>query len=317
MITHFVQTHLDIIVFFIALLAERFFPLVSWYHPNTFLSIIFAALGERLYNRSNPTSYQYIASTLAFTLTVLVIVVLVVLFLEFAFYPELLNGLILYLLLSSRLQEKKSLRIARLIKQNQKAIAKELLSSLVARDVSRLSSPGICKATMESLVLQSARHYFAVIFFYLIGGPISAIVYRLLTLIHQSWRKKQQPNSPFLKPIAKLLFVLEWLPTRLVAITIAATNASKHSIHYIKYYGRHFYQTNTGWLLSVTSAALHVQLGGPALYQGERYNKMRVGTERLPTADDIPVLVNRLNQAKAFWLLSIVAIEIATLLLVN
>ena len=313
MIANIVQNHLDIIVFFVALLAERFFPLVSWYHPNTFLTVIFSALCERLYNPTNPKSYQYLASTLAFTLTILVIVTLIVLFLEFAFYPELLNGLILYLLLSSRAQEKKSLRIARLLKLNQKATARELLASLVARDVSRLSAPGICKATMESLVLQSARHYFAVIFFYLLGGAILALVYRLLTLIHQAWRKNLKPNNPFLAPIAKLLFVLEWLPTRLVALTIAATNASKQCIHYIKYYGRHFYQTNTGWLLSVTSAALQVQLGGPALYQGERFNKMRVGTDRLPDADDIPALVNRLNQAKAFWLLLIVGIEVISL----
>ncbi|MEJ6498260.1 cobalamin biosynthesis protein CobD/CbiB [Pseudoalteromonas lipolytica] len=313
MIANIVQNHLDIIVFFVALLAERFFPLVSWYHPNTFLTVIFSALSDRLYNPTNPKSYQYLASTLAFTLTILVIVTLVVLFLEFAFYPELLSGLVLYLLLSSRAQEKKSLRIARLLKLNQKATARELLSSLVARDVSRLSASGICKATMESLVLQSARHYFAVIFFYLLGGAILALVYRLLTLIHQAWRKNQKPNNPFLAPIAKLLFVLEWLPTRLVALTIAATNASKQCIHYIKHYGRHFYQTNTGWLLSVTSAALQVQLGGPALYQGERFNKMRVGTDRLPDADDIPALVNRLNQAKAFWLLLIIAIEVATL----
>jgi len=312
-IANIVQNHLDIIVFFVALLAERFFPLVSWYHPNTFLTVIFSALCERLYNPTNPKSYQYLASTLAFTLTILVIVTLIVLFLEFAFYPELLNGLILYLLLSSRAQEKKSLRIARLLKLNQKATARELLASLVARDVSRLSAPGICKATMESLVLQSARHYFAVIFFYLLGGAILALVYRLLTLIHQAWRKNLKPNNPFLAPIAKLLFVLEWLPTRLVALTIAATNASKQCIHYIKYYGRHFYQTNTGWLLSVTSAALQVQLGGPALYQGERFNKMRVGTDRLPDADDIPALVNRLNQAKAFWLLLIVGIEVISL----
>jgi len=312
-IANIVQNHLDIIVFFVALLAERFFPLVSWYHPNTFLTVIFSALSDRLYNPTNPKSYQYLASTLAFTLTILVIVTLVVLFLEFAFYPELLSGLVLYLLLSSRAQEKKSLRIARLLKLNQKATARELLSSLVARDVSRLSASGICKATMESLVLQSARHYFAVIFFYLLGGAILALVYRLLTLIHQAWRKNQKPNNPFLATIAKLLFVLEWLPTRLVALTIAATNASRQSIHYIKHYGRHFYQTNTGWLLSVTSAALQVQLGGPALYQGERFNKMRVGTDRLPDADDLPALVNRLNQAKAFWLLLIIAIEVATL----
>ncbi|MGO2562854.1 MAG: cobalamin biosynthesis protein, partial [Pseudoalteromonas nigrifaciens] len=71
-----------------------------------------------------------------------------------------------------------------------------------------------------------------------------------------------------------------------------------------------FYQTNTGWLLSTCSASLGVQLGGPAVYFGERFNKMRIGTERLPIAEDVPITINRLNQARVFWLLVVVCIEI-------
>ena len=310
MLSNLVQQHVDFIVFILALLAERFLPLVSWYHPNTFLGAVFNALAKRVYRSTESTSYQYLSSSLCFTLVILVIMTLVILLLEFAYYPELLAGLILYLSLEWRTVESKTLRIARLLKQNQKATARELLKPLLARQVNTLSSPGICKAAMEALILRVARHYFSVIFIYLLFGPMAALAYRLLTLIHQAWRRDLLPNSPFLKSLSGLLFIIEWLPTRLLALTIAASKASKLSIHYIKHYGRHFYQTNSGWLLSCCSASIGVQLGGPAIYQGVRFDKMRIGTERLPKADDIPVLINRLNQARGFWLLIILGAEI-------
>ena len=132
--------------------------------------------------------------------------------------------------------------------------------------------------------------------------------------MQHAWRADISPNSHFLKPLKILLFIIEFIPVRLLALTIAASKASKQSMHYIKHYGRHFYQTNTGWILSVCSASIGVQLGGPAVYFGKRFNKMRIGTERLPKAEDVPVIINRLNQARAFWLLVIISIEILKLI---
>jgi adenosylcobinamide-phosphate synthase len=294
----------------IALLVERFLPLTSWYHPDTFLTVVFRALGKRVYRAKESNSYQYLSSTLCFSLVILVIVTITVLLLEFAYYPELLAGLMLYICLQWQTPQKKALRIARLLKQNQKATARELLKPLVARDVSKLSRAGICKAVMETLTLRIARDYFAVIFIYLMFGAIAAFSYHLLRLIHQSWRCDLTPDNVFLKSISILLFIIEWLPIRLLAFTVACSKATKLSMHYIKHYGRHFYQSNSGWLLSACSASVAVQLGGPAMYQGHRFNKMRIGTERLPQAEDIPVLLSRLSQARVFWLLIIIGIEV-------
>lgn len=294
----------------VALLVERILPLSSWYHPDTFLTVVFRTLGKRVYRDKEPNSYQYLSSILCFTLVILVIITITVLILEFAYYPELLGGFILYICLQWQPPQKKALRIARLLKQNQKATARELLKPLVARDVSKLSNAGICKAVMETLALRIARDYFSVIFIYLIFGAIAALIYHLLRLMHQSWRSDLTPDNVFLKSISALLFLLEWLPIRLLVFTIACSKATKQSVHYIKHYGRHFYQSNSGWLLSVCSAAVAVQLGGPAMYQGQRFNKMRIGTERLPQAEDIPALLNRLSQARVLWLLIIIGIEI-------
>ena len=310
MISDIVQNHLDFIAFILALIAERFLPLVSWYHPNSILIATFNAIGQRIYNVNEGKKYLFLASILAMTLTLSVILAITVLLLEFAFYPELLAGLILYLCLQSSDINKKALRIARLTKKNQKSTAKDLLNPLVARDVESLSASGIIKALIETLILRTARYYFVVIFIFVLLGPIAALAYRLLTLINQAWRNDISPNSYFLKPLKMILFVIEFIPMRLLSLTIAISKAPKQSLHYIKYYGQHFYQTNTGWLLSVCAASLGVQLGGPAIYFGRRFNKLRISTERLPEPEDVPVIINKLNQARVFWILIIVLIEI-------
>lgn len=253
---------------------------------------------------------------MASTLILSTVLIIVVLLLQLAFYPELLSGLILYLCLENSSLNKKAIRIARLVKKNQKSTARELLKPLVAREVNALSSPGIIKAIMESVILRTARHYFVVIFIFLVLGPVAALAYRLITLIQQAWRSDIAPNSSFLMPLKLILFIVEYIPIRLLALTIASLKTSKKSMHYIKHYGRYFYQTNTGWLLSVCSASLGVQLGGPAIYNTQRFNKMRVGVERLPNADDVPQLLNTLNQTRFFWLLIIISVEVIKAVLV-
>ena len=316
MLNNIVQNHLDFIVFICALLAERFLPLVSWYHPNHILFAIFSAIGQRIYKKTDTKQYHYLAASMASTLILSTVLIIVALLLQFAFYPELLSGLILYLCLENSSLNKKAIRIARLVKKNQKSTARELLKPLVAREVNALSSSGIIKAVMESVILRTARHYFVVIFIFLLLGPIAALAYRLITLIQQAWRSDIAPNSSFLMPLKLVLFIVEYIPIRLLALTIASLKASKRSMHYIKHYGRHFYQTNTGWLLSVCSASLGVQLGGPAIYTTQRFNKMRVGVERLPNADDVPRLLNTLNQTRFFWFLIIISVEIIKAVLV-
>ena len=237
MLNNIVQNHLDFIVFICALLAERFLPLVSWYHPNHILSAIFSAISQRIYKKTDTKQYHYLAASMASTLILSTVLIIVVLLLQFAFYPELLSGLILYLCLENSSLNKKAIRIARLVKKNQKSTARELLKPLVAREVNALSSPGIIKAIMESVILRTARHYFVVIFIFLVLGPVAALAYRLITLIQQAWRSDIAPNSSFLMPLKLVLFIVEYIPIRLLALTIASLKASKKSMHYIKHYG--------------------------------------------------------------------------------
>ncbi|PAJ73708.1 hypothetical protein CJF42_14470 [Pseudoalteromonas sp. NBT06-2] len=304
-------------VLLFALIAERWLSLPRLYHPTTLLCVIFSNLQKRVYKKNDSKSYQLLSGTLATILPLFVILALCYGLLEFASYPEFLSGLILYLCLESQKLEQSIKRLPLLLRQKQKSAARDLLRIWLRRETKNLSEPGLIKAAIETLTLRSTRLYFTVLFFYLIGGPITALGYRILTIMHASWSQQYLPNTPFIQPIRNLTYILEWLPVRLVAICIALSKETKVGIHYIKHYGNHFYQKNTGWLLSTMSAALKTQLGGPAFYSGTRFAKIRVGKYPVPTLLSIKHTVSLINRVKVLWLCFIILSKVSIYLAFN
>jgi len=308
---------LGIFVFLFALIAERWLTLPRSYHPTTLFFVIFSNLQKRVYKKNDSKNHQLLSGTLATTLPLFIILALCYGLLEFASYPELLSGLILYLCLESQKLEQSIKRLPLLLRQKQKSAARDLLRVWLRRETKNLSEPGLIKAAIETLILRSTRLYFSVLFFYLIGGPIAALGYRILTIMHASWSKQYLPNAPFIQPIRNLTYFLEWLPTRLVAICIALSKETKMSFHFIKHYGNNFYQKNTGWLLSCMSAALKKQLGGPAFYSGTRFAKIRIGQYPVPTLNSVKHAISLINRVKVLWLCFIILSKVSIYLAFN
>ncbi|MDY0248688.1 MAG: regulatory signaling modulator protein AmpE [Pseudomonas sp.] len=75
---------------------------------------------------------------------------------------------------------------------------------------------GLIEAVQGHLLWQGFQGFFAVIFYYLIGGPLAALTYRLLVLT------AEQVQHPPLAGIAtRALHILDWLPVRLLSISFA------------------------------------------------------------------------------------------------
>lgn len=75
---------------------------------------------------------------------------------------------------------------------------------------------GLFEAVQSHLLWQGFQGFFAVIFYYLIGGPLAALAYRLLVLT------AEQGQHRGLAGIAtRALHILDWLPVRLLSISFA------------------------------------------------------------------------------------------------
>lgn len=296
------QAQQGLLIFTLSLAAAHFVPLLNSYHPNTILALVFKAIAKRVYQSTSPAGYQYLSGTLAFLLPSLTVIILCFSIAQFAYYPTWLGGLVLYLCLDTRITTRAK-RIATLLKQGQKSTARQLLSNIVARDVSKLSSVGISKACIDSTCLRTVRHYYLIILFYLLLGPLFALAYKLLLICDQAWRKDIKPNSRFMSVLKNTIYVVEWLPLRAFVFLMAMPLHLKKVIHYLRHYARYFYQKNSGWVLSFFAANLKVQLGGPCFYLDQRFEKMRVGVERHPEPADIDAMLTLLDRIRAFFFL--------------
>ncbi|WP_105169133.1 cobalamin biosynthesis protein CobD/CbiB [Pseudoalteromonas sp. T1lg23B] len=304
MMLELMQAHQGLLIFALSLSAAHLLPLQRSYHPNTILLLVFRGIAQRTYQSHASTSYLALSGTLAFVLPILTIIVLCFLLAQFAYYPNWLGGLVLYLCLDTSINTRAK-RIATLLKQGQKSTARQLLQGVVARDVSQLSKVGIAKACIDSTSLRTVRHYYVIIIFYLLLGPIAALSYKLLLLCDHAWRDTIKPNSRFLAPLKHTIYYAEWLPLRAFILLMALTLNGKKVAHYIKHYARYFYQRNSGWVLALFAANLKVQLGGPCFYLEQRFEKMRLGIERHPEPEDIDALLGLLKRIQTFFLLLI------------
>lgn len=75
---------------------------------------------------------------------------------------------------------------------------------------------GLLQAVEGYMLWQGYQGFFAILFFYLIGGPLAALTYRLLVLTAE---QAQWPEAA--GKATRLLHILDWLPARLVSASFA------------------------------------------------------------------------------------------------
>lgn len=317
MIATVLQAHEGLLIFLIAILLSQLLPLSSWYHPATFIGHVFKLIAQRVYKNNHPPQQLFVSGTLAFSLPIVVILMLLFGIREFALFPQWIDGVLLYLCIESSAGSKKAEKVAKFLSLDQKATAKQMTTQLVARETKGLSEMGLVKANIESLCLNHIRQFWVMLLFYLVAGPWLMVTYKLLLIANRAWRKVVLPTSYFMKPINSTLFAIEYPIIRLLISLLSLFQNYKKTKHYIHHYGKHAYQTNSGWILSLFAASLNVQLGGPAHYLGEKLQKTRIGIERAPVPEDIYIATALIRQLKWFGVLLITLVWVLINLALN
>ncbi|MEM0516440.1 cobalamin biosynthesis protein [Pseudoalteromonas sp. YIC-827] len=300
------SNHLELLLLLTAVALARWLPLPSWYHPFTLLRLAFGNLVARTYSPEYSSSYLGLAAISSIALCVLLPLLMLTLFAQLVFYPELLSALVLYFCLGETPLRQTSQRIAQALQQERNPLAKALLSKLANRDAERLNTQGIAKANIEILVLRMLHDYFSPLLLYCLAGYQASFAYALLWQLHRAMRAHALPNSRYLFA-SKWLLSLCQLPALLLYLLPALFSKYRAiAWRYIRNYGQHFYHSPSGWILSVFSALLQVQLGGPAYYQGQRFERMRIGLYRQPEAEDIKAALSIIERINGLWLLVII-----------
>jgi adenosylcobinamide-phosphate synthase len=280
---------------------ERLLPWSDKYHPLS----LFRFLAIKMASKVNPTlqrtAYQrQIAGALAAIVLILPISAITAVLIYLAEFPQFFNGIVLLIALQFRPVIRCFRRIISCLKSNKKALARNVLSTIVLRETNALSPIGIAKAAIESLLLRLNHQFCAVILCYLVAGSTAALTYRLVFELTQIWNTKLTRSRYFGLPIRRFHNFIVYFPSlitafcfsiaeRFFAALVAFKKLPKRCSLHLK-------------ILAIMGGALQIQLSGPVYYQGQKRRFIKVGGVREVRFVDMPKALFAVHKTQAVLL---------------
>ncbi len=153
--------------------------------------------------------------------------------------------------------------------------ARDLLARWQQVDASELPRSEIVRHVIEYSVLAAHRHVFGVLAWFSVLaalglGPAGAVLYRSSEFISRYWRhRSREPHqvaSDALQAVsASAWSAVDWLPARITALGFAVVGSFEDAIDSWRNHAQRFPDDNDGVILSATSGAINVRLGGEVL----------------------------------------------------
>lgn len=164
-------------------------------------------------------------------------------------------------------------KILQALKANDIRTARNLLSRIVGRDTQDLDRNQIIKATVESLAENTVDGIIAPLFYAFIGGAALAFLYRSINTLDSMVGYKNKRYKDFGWAAAKLDDIANFIPARLGLIflwlaTLICRLNFRNTIKISIKDGPKHASPNSGLSEAAFAAALGIQLGGAANYQG-------------------------------------------------
>jgi AmpE protein len=82
-------------------------------------------------------------------------------------------------------------------------------------------SPHLVRAVTRAIFLDADQHIFAVIFWYIVLGPVGAVLYYLVNRIVFFAKQNQHELSSFKESAKRIQGVLDWIPVRITGLSYA------------------------------------------------------------------------------------------------
>lgn len=175
--------------------------------------------------------------------------------------------LLLYITISPRSLGGAGFEINRLLKQGSLKEAREKLSWIVGRDTENLDESEITRATVETISENTIDGVVAPLFWFVIAGPIGAVLYRAANTMDSMMGYKNEKYLFFGRVAAKLDDWLNWIPARitfilfLIAAFILRFDA-KQAFHITIRDAKKHPSPNSGYAEAPVAGSLHIRLGG-------------------------------------------------------
>lgn len=260
----------------------KFYP-----HPVVLIGKLIIFLEKKLINSSERSTVQKIKGiilvviVLGLTFMITYLVIFICSTLNY-YLGIIVKILILYTTLAIKGLSKAALEIFNQLNEGDLEGARQSLNMIVGRDTDRLKEDAIIRGTVETVAENASDGIIAPLFYFLLGGPIAAVLYKAVNTMDSMLGYKNEKYQNFGWASARLDDAINYIPARLTAILIIFS-----SYIYKKDYKKAFktiirdakkhVSPNAGYPEAAIAGALNIQLGGVNYYFGKESKKALLG----------------------------------------
>lgn len=301
---------------FLGVLLDLLFGDPGKLHLIILIGRLISSLERRLRAKYPAKPRKAGALLLLFSLLLTVLPCAALLIAAFCLSPLLalvLGGLICWQLLAGRSLFCQSMAVSACLKRGDLPSARAAVSMIVGRDTDALDAQGVSRAAVESVAENTSDGVIAPLFYIMLLGPVGGIAYKTINTLDSMVGYKNEKYIDLGRASAKADDLANLLPARLCALLMLF---SAFLLRYdfraalrIFLRDRNCHESpNSGRPESVTAGALHIRLGGTALYGGKVTERKFLGNGLRPvTAGDI-YRANLLSIVSSALMLAIILI---------
>ncbi|MEQ5871249.1 cobalamin biosynthesis protein CobD [Sagittula sp. NFXS13] len=177
-----------------------------------------------------------------------------------------LTGILAWPFLAVRSLHDHVAAVARPLVQGDLAGARQAVSMIVGRDVSRLDSAGVARAGIESLAENASDGVIAPLFWGVFAGLPGIVAYKAINTMDSMIGHRSDRYEAFGKVAARVDDVANWIPARLTGALFALVGGMRAwSVMWQDARGHR--SPNAGWPEGAMAGALGVRLSGPRVYE--------------------------------------------------
>lgn len=308
---------------------SRIYSQFKMYHPlwvfrrySHFLNIIF--------NRSPYKKSQLINGVIA-TLFAVIPFISVLVIVQYSL-PVIANVFIdvavLYLCLGWSDYQQKMKRIFDELNVNQIDSARTKLADIVSSETSSMNGTQIAQESIESILKSGLRLLFAMSFWFIITGVEGALLYRLVSILHEEWSNKGDLSSYFSRFSTYIYDALNFIPVRLMSYGMifcaSSVEQGRKALTCWKAQAKRSVNRNDGILFSTGAGALNVRLGEGTWHKTNRFKSARyigespshwkakpaMGCGDKAQPKDMLLAIQLVRRTLIFWLLTIGGLSI-------
>ncbi len=181
-----------------------------------------------------------------------------------------------------------------------------------------LNGQEVARVTIEEALLASHHCVFGVIVWFVIAmllglGPAGAVLYRLVLFLNARWGKQQDAELAAFGVFARQAYRwIEWLPTRLTAITFAIVGDFEDTLFCWRKQARNWPDPAAGIVLASGAGALGVYLGQSIPQGGVPLDRPELGVGDQADADFLQSTVGLVWRTLVFWMILLLLLGLVT-----